>query len=122
MSPRPLSVAVIGYGSSAKTFHIPLILATPSLRLYSIVQRSSSSTNDAEADHPGVKVYRSSGEMVRDEGVDVVVITTPPGTHAALVREAVLAGKHGMWVYGVPGEVGEMVGERLVCGGGGGSK
>lgn len=95
-TPSSPSIALIGYGSSAKTFHIPLILAAPSLRLHAIVQRTPTASNDAGADHPGVKIYRSSAEMVADGAVDVVVITTPPGTHAGLAGEALRAGKHGM--------------------------
>lgn len=97
MSPSPINISLIGYGSSAKTFHIPLILTTPSLHLYSIVQRTPTRDNDAGGDHPGVKIYRSSGEMVSDAAVDVVVITTPPETHAPLAREALGGGKHGMY-------------------------
>lgn len=92
----PINIAVIGYGSSAKTFHIPLIVSTSSLRLHSIVQRSPSRDNDAGVDHPGVKIYRSSADVVADTEVDVVVITTPPGTHVGLGREALEGGKHGM--------------------------
>ncbi len=98
MAPPP-NIALIGYGSSAKTFHIPLILATPSLRLHGIVQRTPTPTDDAGNDHPGVRTYRSSAEAVADAEVDVVVITTPPGTHAPLAREAILRGKHGMWGF-----------------------
>lgn len=54
--------------------------------------------------------------MVKDEEVDVVVITTPPGTHAALAREAVLAGKHGMWLM-CTWRGGGVGGVALVCGG-----
>ena len=84
----PYNVAIIGYGMSAKVFHIPLIQVTPAFNLYAIVQRNPTPDNDASKDHPGIKLYRSSEEMVEDETVDVVVITTIPTSHFELCRLA----------------------------------
>ena len=84
----PYNVAIIGYGMSAKVFHIPLIQVTPAFNLYAIVQRTPTPENDASKDHPGVKLYRSNEEMVEDEAVDVVVITTIPTSHCELCRLA----------------------------------
>ncbi|KAI9818383.1 MAG: hypothetical protein M1827_000441 [Pycnora praestabilis] len=95
MTPKTYNVAVIGYGMSAKVFHIPLILALPSdFKLYAVVQRSPKANDDAAKDHPGIKTYRSSEEMVKDGKVDVVVVTTTPETHYDLTIQALSAGKH----------------------------
>jgi predicted dehydrogenase len=96
MSSKTFNVAVIGYGLSAKVFHIPLILAVPAFRLYGIVQRHPTITDDAEKDHPGVRRYGSAEEMVEDKGVDLVVVTTIPDTHVQLTTLALQAGKNGM--------------------------
>jgi len=94
MSFKRYNVGVIGYGLSAKVFHIPLILAVPEFKLYAIVQRSPKPDDDAEKDHPGVQVYRSTEDMVADEKLDVVVVTTIPDSHLALAKLALEAGKH----------------------------
>ena len=95
MASQTYNVAIIGYGMSAKVFHIPLIDVVPELKLYAIVQRSPKPDDDAEKDHPGVESYRSTEEMVKDPQVDVVVVTTIPDTHFELTKMALENGKHG---------------------------
>lgn len=95
MATQPYNVSIIGYGMSAKVFHIPFIQIVPDFRLYAIVQRTPNPKDDAEKDHPEVKCYRSTEEMVQDPKVDVVIVTTPPATHFELAKVALENGKHG---------------------------
>lgn len=95
MASKIYNVGIIGYGLSAKIFHIPFISAVPEFNLYAVVQRTPKPEDDAEKDHPGIKSYRSAEEMVKDADVDVVVVTTTPDTHLALAKLALEAGKHG---------------------------
>ena len=95
MSSNPYNVGVIGYGMSAKVFHIPLIEHVPEFKLYAVVQRNPKPDDDAEKDHPSIKSYRSTEEMVKDADVHVVVVTTVPDTHFALTKLALEGGKHG---------------------------
>ncbi|KAK3059105.1 hypothetical protein LTR09_000671 [Extremus antarcticus] len=91
----PINVAVIGYGLSAKVFHIPLILALPDdFKLYGIVQRSPKPDDDAQKDHPGTKAWRSVEEVYSDPDVDLVVITSIPSTHFQMCSDALNSGKH----------------------------
>ncbi|GAB7347272.1 hypothetical protein MBLNU459_g3361t2 [Dothideomycetes sp. NU459] len=95
LSAKNINVAVIGYGLSAKVFHIPLILALPNdYTLYGVVQRSPSSTDDAAFDHAGIKTWRSADDMFRDSAVDLVIISSIPSTHYSFVRQALSSGKH----------------------------
>lgn len=95
MAPKPFNVAVVGYGLSAKVFHIPLILALPDdFNLYGIVQRSPKPDNDASKDFPGIKLFRSVDEVYADSNVDLVVITSTPGTHFSMCKGALEAGKN----------------------------
>lgn len=95
MATKSWNIGVVGYGYSAKTFHIPFLQEVPELKLYAVVQRTPKPDDDAEKSHPGVKSYRTTEEMVRDAGVDVVIITTAPDSHFALAKLALEAGKHG---------------------------
>jgi predicted dehydrogenase len=79
---------------SAKVFHIPLILTTPSMTLHSIVQRTPTSTNSAAKDHPYAKIYHSTEEMLADHEIDLIVITTTPDSHFTLCAAALHAKKH----------------------------
>lgn len=94
MSAPQLNVGIIGYGLSAKVFHIPFIAITPSLKLHAIVQRSPVPGNSAPSDFPSLKHYTNASYLLADNNVDVVIISTPPNTHFALTRDALNAGKH----------------------------
>ncbi|KAI4267540.1 MAG: hypothetical protein L6R38_008221 [Xanthoria sp. 2 TBL-2021] len=94
MASKPFKVGIIGYGFAAKVFHIPLIEVIPELSLYAIVQRHPTPENDASKAHPGIKSYRATEEMVKDDSVDIVVITTTPATHFELAKLALENGKH----------------------------
>lgn len=95
MSSKKFQVGIIGYGLSAKIFHIPFITFVSDFNLYAIVQRTPHPDNDAEKDRPGVRIYRSVDELVKDEKVDIVVVTATPDQHFALTKQALEAGKHG---------------------------
>ena len=88
-------VGIIGYGLSAKVFHIPFIATIPSLQLHAVVQRTPKLDDDPSKDHSGVKTYRTSEDLFKDSDVDVVVVTTTPDTHFELAKAALEAGKHG---------------------------
>ncbi|KAF3482483.1 oxidoreductase [Arthroderma uncinatum] len=88
------NVGVIGYGLSAKVFHIPFISAVPEFKLYAIVQRTPSASDDAQKDHPDSKIYRTVEDLVNDSAVDVVVVTTTPDSHYSLTKLALEANKH----------------------------
>jgi predicted dehydrogenase len=95
MSAKKFNVGVIGYGFSAKIFHIPFVTYVPELQLYAVVQRHPTPDNDAEKDHPGIKSYRSVDDLVKDENVDLVIVTTAPDQHFPMAKQALEAGKHG---------------------------
>lgn len=95
MTTGKYNVGVIGYGLSAKTFHIPFINAVPEFNLYAVVQRSPKPGDDAEKDHPGIKSYRSVDDLVKDDQVHLVIVTTAPESHLPLAKQALQAKKHG---------------------------
>lgn len=95
MASQSWNVGVVGYGLSAKIFHIPFVKEVPELKLYAVVQRTPKPDDDAEKDHPGIKSYRSTEDMVKDAAVDVVIITTAPDSHYQLTKLALESGKHG---------------------------
>ena len=94
--PAEFNVGIIGYGMSAKVFHLPLISVIPEFKLHAIVQRSPKPGDDAEKDYPKVKIYRSGEEMIQDKAVDIVLVLTTPSTHYSLAKLALESGKHGM--------------------------
>ncbi|KAK4235300.1 hypothetical protein C8A03DRAFT_46536 [Achaetomium macrosporum] len=93
-APKQFNVGIVGYGLSAKVFHIPFIALTPSLKLHSIVQRTPTPGNSAPDDHPAVKHHTTFEPLLADPDVHVIVLCTPPNTHYPLARAALEAGKH----------------------------
>ncbi|MCD0280961.1 oxidoreductase [Xanthomonas melonis] len=89
--PKPFNLAVVGYGYVGRTFHAPLIAATPGLRLHSVV---SSKPQLAQADFPDVTVIADLATALADPALDAVVLATPNQTHAPFALQALAAGKH----------------------------
>jgi predicted dehydrogenase len=89
-STLPFNVALVGYGFVGKTFHAPLIAATPGLLLHTVV---SSDPARVLADHPGVKVVADLAAALADSAIDLVVIATPDLLHAPQAHAALDAGK-----------------------------
>jgi predicted dehydrogenase len=91
--PKPATNTPI-YSMSAKVFHIPLILTTPSMTLHSILQRTPTASNDASKDHPSAKIHRDIDSLLSDPEVDLIVITTTPDSHFELCKQSLEKGKH----------------------------
>ncbi|KAK6197211.1 hypothetical protein LQW54_010827 [Pestalotiopsis sp. IQ-011] len=94
MAAKTFNVGVVGYGLSAKVFHIPFIKVTPSLKLHSILQRSPKPDDSAPSDYPDLKHYTTYDSFIADSDLDLVVLTTTPPTHFDLASQALKAGKH----------------------------
>lgn len=102
MSSQPIKTAVLGVGLGGLTFHIPFILALPQhFSLHAVLERSPSQPGGrlgarfGAAAARGVRICTTYEEVLGDSQVELVVVSTPSGTHYALARRALEAGKHG---------------------------
>ncbi|NLR71357.1 oxidoreductase [Novosphingobium sp. ERN07] len=86
----PHNVALIGYGYAGKTFHAPLIMAEPGLRLAAVVSRDATKVH---ADLPGMRVEPDIASVLADPAIDLIVIATPNDSHAPLAHAAIDAVK-----------------------------
>ncbi|KAL2756964.1 hypothetical protein ACRALDRAFT_1069646 [Sodiomyces alcalophilus JCM 7366] len=94
-SGKKINVAVIGYGLSAKVFHIPFFNHDPQFNLHTIIQRNPDKGPDsAPRDYPALKHHTSLDPMLADPDVDLVAILTPPDTHLDFATRCLEAGKH----------------------------
>ncbi|HET6433346.1 oxidoreductase [Dyella sp.] len=89
--PHPIRLGLIGYGYAGKTFHAPLIRATPGLELAAVASRDAAKVH---ADLPHIRVHETPAALIADDSLDVVVIATPNDTHAPLAADALRAGRH----------------------------
>jgi predicted dehydrogenase len=86
-----LNVALAGYGYAGKTFHAPLIAATPGLTLHTVV---SSNPDKVLADFPAIRIRPDLAAAVADPEIDLVVVATPNELHARQAHQALEGGKH----------------------------
>ena len=86
-----IKVGVIGYGYSAKTFHIPLIMAAYGLELTAI---SSSQQSLLALEHPDVMVLDTPEALISSGVIDLVIITAPNDVHYSLAQLALMQGLH----------------------------
>lgn len=86
-----IRLGLIGYGYAGKTFHAPLIRATPGLELSAVASRDAAKVH---ADLPDIRVHETPAALIADHSLDVVVIATPNDTHAPLASDALRAGRH----------------------------
>jgi predicted dehydrogenase len=84
-----INVGLIGAGSGAHVFHIPVIRSVPELRLKTVVDRHGDRSYG-----PGVVVVRDAAALVEDDAIELVVIATPNTSHFDLARQSLIAKKH----------------------------
>ncbi|MBU2978249.1 Gfo/Idh/MocA family oxidoreductase [Alteromonas sp. C1M14] len=78
---------LVGFGFSAKTFHLPFLQSIADFDLVGVV----SSRPDAVTDMlPGMTVYSSMSKALAAAEIDLVVITTPNTLHAMQARQALM--------------------------------
>jgi predicted dehydrogenase len=91
----PIRTAVIGFGTSGRTFHAPFIASNSRFSLDAIVTADDGRRAEAAALHPQARLFRSAAELFGEAGeLDLVVIGSPPDTHAQFARDALDAGLH----------------------------
>jgi predicted dehydrogenase len=91
LTDQPIRCAIVGYGLAGKTFHAPLIAATPGLELCAV---ASSRPDAVRSDWPKVETVAHFESLLADPRVDLIVIATPDELHATQAKEALKAGKH----------------------------
>jgi predicted dehydrogenase len=89
-----VQVALIGYGLGGRSFHAPVIAATPEMRLAAIVTGNTERQRLVKAEHPGARVVDTPDALFQDlTEIDLVVISTPNRTHVPLASRAIEAGR-----------------------------
>jgi predicted dehydrogenase len=87
----PIRVGIIGFGNAGRLIHVPLISLTPGFAVTAI---SSSRTDVVRAALPDVAVYAEARDMLEAPDIDLIVVATPPDSHAKWASAALVAGKH----------------------------
>jgi predicted dehydrogenase len=91
-STPPLGLGVVGAGRFA-TFLCEGVADLPDVVVRAVTDRDDAAAARLAKVHDA-RVHGSAEELVADEEVDVVVVATPPASHAALATQALHAGRH----------------------------
>ena len=89
---RVLGVGLAGYGAIARD-HGRQLREVRGLELRAVSDLSPGRRAQAEGDF-GVAAHASVDDLFADPAIDLVVVGTPPSTHAEIVLSALAAGKH----------------------------
>ncbi|RKD20087.1 oxidoreductase [Pelobium manganitolerans] len=91
MMSNPIKTGLLAYGMSGKIFHAPFIDLHDGFELVAVFERTK---NNAVADYPNIKTYRSAEELIGDDEIELIIVNTPNYTHYSYAKAALLAGKH----------------------------
>lgn len=86
-----IRVGLIGFGMGSRIFHAPLLSSVEGLELAAVLERTS---KKAAERYPGITTYRSLAEMLADASLGLFVVASPNGTHYALAKEILAAGRN----------------------------
>jgi predicted dehydrogenase len=89
----PIRVAMLGYGAIGRE-HAEAIDAVDGLRLQAVCDRNPERLAQARALHGDITVYDDMAALQRAADVDLVIVSTPPNTHAAVALKLLRDGKH----------------------------
>jgi len=91
--PAEVGVGLLGYGAIGHE-HSRAVRAVSGLRLAAVCDTSDLRLQAASESAPGVATTTSADALIDRDDVDLVVVSTPPSTHAAWALRAIRAGKH----------------------------
>jgi len=94
MEAHPLGVGLLGYAPSVGQYHGQGAEVTAGLELKAACDLSPERLQQAQTDFPELKTYTSAETLGSDPDIDLVIIATPPNTHADLSVQMLTAGKH----------------------------
>ena len=86
MRTDPIRVALIGLGKMGLS-HLAIVNTHPDARLVAVCDSASYMT-DVLGRYTGLKAYTDYRALLDEQHPDAVLVATPPGTHAAIVRAA----------------------------------
>jgi len=91
--PEPVRVGLLGYGAIGHE-HSRAIRAVHGLELTAVCDVSADRLAAAEHAVPGIATTHSAEALLNRDDVDLVIVSTPPDTHADWALRAIAAGKH----------------------------
>ena len=91
---KVVNIGLIGAGEVAQNFHLPILNKLPNAYLCALTDRTITKAQNI-AQRYNIPYYTTNfDEMLSEESIDAIFITTPTETHYDYVKKSLLAGKH----------------------------
>lgn len=91
----PIRTAILGFGTSGRIFHAPYLAADPRFEITLIATSDAERGAAAQAEHPQAEIVATPHHaLARAAELDLVILGTPPATHAELAGAAIDSGLH----------------------------
>ena len=91
---RRIGIGILGYAPSVGQYHVQGAIRTPGLTMQAACDLNPGRLQQAKNDFPDIRTHASADALGEDADVDLVIIATPPNTHARLALQMIAAGKH----------------------------
>jgi predicted dehydrogenase len=89
-----LNVGILGYAPSVGELHGIGFSATDGFKFHAVCDSNPRRLKTAEHRFPEAKVYSNAEKLANDDDVDLVIIATPPNSHAKLSLQMMANKKH----------------------------
>ncbi|MCM3630555.1 oxidoreductase [Paenibacillus glycanilyticus] len=86
-----VNVGLVGFGLSGQVFHAPIVQSIDGMEIVKVV---SSNPGKVGQYLPDAAVVDKLDDLLSDESIELVIITSPNQTHYPYAKQALLAGKH----------------------------
>ncbi|WP_143261747.1 Gfo/Idh/MocA family protein, partial [Allokutzneria sp. NRRL B-24872] len=101
-----IKVGVVGASGWAAGSHLPVLTALPGFEVVAVATTRQESADDMATAFGVPHAFATARELTAHPDVDLVVVSVKVPEHAAVIRDAVAAGKHVVseWPLGVSAE------------------
>ena len=87
-----VSLGIVGCGRIVQRVHLRHLTALPGVRIAALADPSDEARQAVSKRLPDAALYAECADLFKHDGLDAVVIATPPSTHASLAEAALRAG------------------------------
>jgi len=91
---KKLKIGVVGLGSMAQLIHIPLLSKIQNVEIEAICDVDKNKLKHVGSKFNITKQFKNFSDLLSDDSISAIVISTPTNTHHKLALEAIAAGKH----------------------------
>jgi scyllo-inositol 2-dehydrogenase (NADP+) len=88
---KKIKTGVVGYGFSGRIFQCPFVEAHDDFELSAVVERNS---NDSIKDYPNITLYKDYQDLLNDDEIELIIISTPNHLHFKQAKLALEHDKH----------------------------